>query len=502
MAIDALRDGYVRVCFDPSLNLVGDQGRLVLEGQFDTGAASAVTADVLTKVTSEADIDDNFGAGTVLATALKTAISCCGNNGVEIFALPRADAGGSTAAVYTATFTGPATSDGRVDIFWGDAQWNISVEVNTGDTADAIAAAVQAAVPSDFPYTATVATNVVTLTAKNAGTVGNYLNAEYNWHGRNGYAPAGVTVTFAQATVGAGNPAVPDYSTIFGECCVTAVALLSDDTTWQAGLAAYLDDAWSCDKPQCFGHGYVYNSGTLGTILATDTNSATLSRMAHDSADPNFPWLKVAAYASKSACQTVDNPEISIQGPTFGILDCVSAPESCASPWTFTEQEQLRDSGFVVTVPVSGGEGSLTSAMITNDITNNRFDDEGRENLTFQSAASRRLATATVVAMAEELQQFNGLGYFTQNTSVRQGTAGTNKAAIRGRMRAWAKSQVGILFSEFDNINEDLVVLDDFETAPRCQGIPGKLALNLIYRPPVRMRQISVNAAPRLLDNC
>lgn len=34
MAIDALRDGFVRLCFDPSLNVAGTRCRVVLEGQY------------------------------------------------------------------------------------------------------------------------------------------------------------------------------------------------------------------------------------------------------------------------------------------------------------------------------------------------------------------------------------------------------------------------------------------------------------------------------------
>lgn len=498
MAIDSLRDGFVRLCFDPSLNQLGESCRMVLEGQH-TGTA---TADALVKVTSAREIDTNFGEGSVLAESLKKAISCCGNDAVEIFALPRADAAGAVAAQYTATVTGPATSAGRVDIYWGDADWNISVKVSSGDTATAIATAIVAAMPAGFPYTAVAAAGVVTLTARNGGTVGNFLNAEFNWHGRNNYAPEGVGITFSQTVVGATDPVAPDYASIFGECCVCCYALLSGNSTWQDGLKDYLDDAWSCEKPQCFGHGYTYNSGSLGEILANDTNSATLSRVAHCSTDPNFPWLKIAAYASQSCCLTVDNPEISIQGPNFGILSCVSHPESCKQCFSFDEREQLQEGGFVVTVLVAGGEGSLTSPMIVNDITNNRYDDKGRENLTFQSVSSRRLATETAVQIADQLQQFNGLGYFTAGTNIKEGTRGSNSKMILGIMRAWAKSQIGVLFSEFENLDADLTITDDFTVSPRCQRVPGKLYMNLTYRQPVRIRNVVVNAAPKLLSNC
>lgn len=501
MAIDSLRDGFVRLCFDPSLNVLGDQCRMVLEGQYLTTDTQPATADTLVKVTSVRDIDAMFGTGSVLSESLKKAISCCTNDAVEIFALPRADPAGAVQAVYTMTITGTATSDGRIDIYWGDAKWNISRRVQTGDTPTAIAADIVANMPVDFPYTATATAGAITLTARNGGTVGNFLNPQVNWHGRNNYMPEGVSVATVQTTPGTGDLTALNYASVFGECCVCCWAALGEGDAFQEGVVAKLEADWACDKPQCFGHAYTYNSGSLGQILATDTNSAVLSRMAHCTTDPNFPWLKVAAYTAVSCCLTVDNPEISIQGQ-FGVLSCISAPETCSACFTFDEQEQLRESGFVVTVPVAGGQGALTSPVVTNDITNNRYDAEGRENLTFRDVSSRRLAAKTADEFAKHLQQFNGLGLYTKRTDIKAGVLGTNPRLMLGSIRAWAKDNVGVLFSEFDDIDRDITVRTDFEVAPACRGIPGKLYVDMVYRPPVRVGEIVVNLKPKLLDNC
>jgi phage tail sheath gpL-like len=502
MAIDALRDGYVRLCFDPSLNVAGTRCRVVLEGQYVPAAEDPVAADQLIKVVSLRDVDTQFGVGSVMAEALKTAFECCGNGAVEIFALPRADAAAAVKAAYTVTFTGPATKDGRVEIYMGDGRYNVDFRVEAGDTATQIAAEFIANIPVGFPYTAAAAAGVVTLTAVNGGTVGNYLNPIYNWRGLNNYAPEGVAVAFAQTVVGATDPVALDLSAVLGECCVCAYAALYGNDNWQQGVIDYLESAWDCTKPQCFGHGYTYNAGTLGEILAQDTNSGVLSRMAHCDDDPNFPWLKVAAYALKSACETVDNPEISVQGPQFGVLQCVTSPASCSQCFTFDEQEQLRQSGFVVTVPFGGGQGYLTSPMVTNDITNQRYDAEGRENYTFQAVSSRRLAARTAELFANELQRFNGLGFYTKNTTLRPGVRGTNPRLMQGALRNWLKSQVGILFSEFDDLDKDFTLQTDFQVAPKCLGKPGKVHINLVYRPPVRLTNVVVNMQPKLLDNC
>ena len=224
--------------------------------------------------------------------------------------------------------------------------------------------------------------------------------------------------------------------------------------------------------------------------------------MAQCCEDPILGYLKVAAYAAKSCCLTVDNPELSIQGPTYGTLECVNQPESCTQCFSFDEQNQLRDNGFVVTVPAAGGTGAMTSPIVTNDITNNRYDANGRENATFRDVNSRRLAAQTADELAKQLQTYNGLGLYTKNTNIRPGVFGTNPRLILGSLRAWAKENVGILFSEFENLDEDLTVQTDFEVAPKCQGRPDKLHVNLIYRPPVRVGQIQVNMVPMLLDNC
>jgi phage tail sheath gpL-like len=503
MSIDSLRDGFVRLCFDPSLNAYSGKCRILLEGQYvETDDGGNVVPDVPMKVTSLRQVDLQFGEGSVLAESLKVAFSCCANGANEIWVIPREDADAAVQSKYTLTLTGAPTADGRFDIYWGDSRYNISVLITAGMSVTQAAAAIVAATPPGFPYTAAAVAGVITYTAINGGTVGNFLNPEVNWHGRLDYYPPGLIYAWAHTVVGSVDPTPLDLITILGECCYCCAAVLSESPVLQAAMIAYLNDAWSCAKPQCFGQGYTYNAGSLGTILARDTNDAVISRLAHCPTDPIFPWLKVAAYAAKSCCSTVDNPEISVQGPVYGVLTCLAAPESCSECFTYDEQMQLKDRGFVYTTPLNGGQGALTSPVIANDITNNRYDAEGRFNSTFRDVSSRRLAAATAVALATQLQTYNGLGLFTRNTDIRPGVKGTNPRLMLGGIRAWAKTQVGVIFSEFDDIDADITLQTDFELAPKCQGVPDKLFLNMVYRPPVRVGQIVSNLQPKLLDNC
>jgi hypothetical protein len=514
MSIDSLRSGAIRICFDPSLNEYPNKCRILVEGQMlDTGSAES---GELIKIPSLRDTDDLFGEGSIIAEGLRTAFGCCPQQAMEFYALPHkdADVGAVAKAVYTVEFsvTAPdtaATSDGRVDFFMVDSKYNTSMRVTEGMTPTEIAAAqvLEWNGTPGFPFVASSTAGTVTLTAKNAGSVGNCASPIFNWHHRRDYAPQGIDVEIIQTTpgtnAGAGGFTPPDYAAILGECCYCCIAMLYDNNDWQDAMIAYIKDAWSCEKPQCFGHGYTYNSGTLGQIMSSDTNSPEVSRIAQCCDDPITGWQKVAAYASQSCCSTVDNPETSIQGPNFGVLSCLHQPESCFQCFTFDEQQLLEATGFVVTVPVQGGTGSMTSPMIVNDVTNNRYDVEtGRLNATWWNVNSRRLAAATADTAAIELGKVVGLGLFTKNTSIPSGIRGTNPKLILGQFRAWAKSQVGILFSEFENIDQDIKLQTDFERAPKCQGIPGKLWIDFTYRPPVRISGIIINAKPALLSNC
>jgi phage tail sheath gpL-like len=509
MSIDSLRSGAIRICFDPSLNVYPTKCRILIEGQMlDTGTAED---GVLIKIPSLRDMDTLFGDGSVIAEGLRTAFSCCPNQAMEFYALPHKDAsvGAATKAVYTLEFQNNAATHGRVDVYIGDGRWNTSVRITAGSTPEEIASFVAAALENEagFPFNITLgtpSTATITLTAKNAGTVGNCVSIIYNWHQRRDYAPKDVEMVVTQTVVGTNTrPFVfPDYQAILGECCYCCIGMLYDNPEWQDAMIAYIESAWDCAKPQCFGHGYCYNSGTLGEILSCDTNSPEVSRLAQCCDDPSIGWLKVAAYAAQSCCSAVDNPEMSIQGPQFGVLNCLRQPESCFQCFTFEEQQLLEATGFVVTVPLQGGTGHLTAPMIVNDVTNNRYDSDGRLNATWWNVNARRLAMVTADSMAIMLGTIVGLGLFTKNTTIPVGIRGTNPKLILGQLRAWAKDHIGVLFSEFEDIDRDITLMTDFEVAPKCQGVCGKLWVNFIYRPPCRISNILVNAQPSMLSNC
>lgn len=136
--------------------------------------AGTVGALVPTQVFSDAQAADYFGNGSLAHLMCRAAITA--NRYLDLTVVALDDAGTAVAASGTITVTGPATTSGTLVIFIGSRR--IELGVASGDTATAIAAALVAEMGKypDLPVTAVAALGVVTLTAKNKGTVANQID--------------------------------------------------------------------------------------------------------------------------------------------------------------------------------------------------------------------------------------------------------------------------------------------------------------------------------------
>lgn len=191
----------------------------------------------------------------------------------EVYLANVADAG--TAEVRTITFGAPPASGGQGIL--QIAGERVSVQIEAGDTAAIVAASVAAAINGFFnaitkkslPFTATVATNVVTITARHKGIYATGLDL---------FLPISESVnaftgvlTFATTVAGAG---LPDISTI--------LAAMGDDP-FEIMISAFGDDAnrtlldsflnttsgrWSYAQ-QLYGHGFYPKTGTVSELTAS-----------------------------------------------------------------------------------------------------------------------------------------------------------------------------------------------------------------------------------------
>lgn len=505
MANSVFLDRFGAFCITDDANAFQDGCPVVIEAQYIPNPllATAVVPDKPIRITAERFVDQLFTAGSVLANMLHVLFCSCPRK-LDVTVIPREDAAGAVKAVYELPLTGTATTNGKFELYAGEGRWNIAVNVVAGDTAATVAAAVVAAYAAlpGFPYVVTAVGGTLVFTAKNGGTVGNYLTTTYNWRGWLDYAPAGIVVgALTRTTAGSVDPAPLDYASVLGTCCFSCYGLGIGDATLQENLRKYIDSRWDCERPQCFGHGYTFNSGTLGQVLATWDNQATLSSLAVGTNPLALPYMFVANQVALRCCQC-ERPELSMQGPDNGLLSCVKVPATCTTEWSEDEMDALIEKGFNVMVPVQGGRGGMTSLYVVNDTTRYIYDDQGRENYTWRDTNSRYLDADFARKWGQWVRKYNGYAIATRNTKLKIGTKATTISLIKADLIDALKREVGVTISEFDDVNKDVDVLTDEAVNGVCYGRPGVVHVRIRYQRLNRLVKFIGSAEPKMFDNC
>ena len=264
----------------------------LLIGQM-TSAGSA-TANTPVKFASESKAISLFGRGSMLHLMAKAFLK---NNPVtELWALPLADQGGSTAASGTLTLTGPATASGTISLYV--AGQLVEVGVSSGDSANTIAAAINSAVNAalDLPVTSAVSTNVVTLTAKNKGTLGNGIDLRLNYSDGDA-TPTGVSVAIVAMASGATDPSMTTPIANMGETQYNVIAYPYTASTPLNALESEMEDRWGSVR-HIDGHIFVSKDdtyGNLGTYGAGRNSKQTTAHGIYKSPSPSFQWAAALA---------------------------------------------------------------------------------------------------------------------------------------------------------------------------------------------------------------
>lgn len=150
-------------------SLPQNRQKLLLIGQ--KTSTGTVLEKVLKEVASDAQASDFFGPGSQLHLMAKAALTS--NPYVALYAIALDDASAGVAATGTVTISGAATASGVLTLWIGNQK--VEIAITSAQAANDIATALNAAISAktSLPVTSTVATAVVTITAKNDGTQGN-----------------------------------------------------------------------------------------------------------------------------------------------------------------------------------------------------------------------------------------------------------------------------------------------------------------------------------------
>lgn len=243
----------------------------------------------VTQIFSDAEADSLFGQGSQIALMAKAFRKNAKE--MELYCLALQDADDASAATGTITVEcGGETDTQKVSnesspLYLTIAGKAVTATVLAGDNAKEIAQSIKGKVDSiaDLPVTATVAENVVTLTAKNKGAAGNKISVIVNFNAGE-RSPANVSVTLPETGTLAGgqNDAVCSETSVGAKIAgvwYNGIVLgIPDDTS--NGNVSYLqgvlEDRWSATVQQT---GVVFYAATGKLTDVTTSGNARNSQV-------------------------------------------------------------------------------------------------------------------------------------------------------------------------------------------------------------------------------
>lgn len=316
-------------------------------------AAGTVAEATPTPVYSAEEAATYAGRGAAAHLMVKAAIKA--NRYVNLILCLLDDAAAGAAAVKTVTITGPATTPGEFILKIGNQR--IAIAVATDDVQNDIASALndELAKYPDMLYTAAVADNVITLTCRHAGTVGNQVDVNTE------ITASGVSAVVATTTEGSTDPDIQDaLDAVVGETYELICTHLNDATSAEA-LKDHLDDV-SNGMEMRAGRGVLGFDGTLAdaVTLADGLNAGRMAvafcRGTHS------PAYEIAAgCASMESGPKYEDPAVPRKNM---VVDGLHAPE-ISQRFSDTEIHSMLYSGVTPLTVNSSGEVQILRFIST-----------------------------------------------------------------------------------------------------------------------------------------
>jgi len=263
---------------------------LIIGQRRSTGTA---VANTLAKVSSVDQVATLAGRGSMLH---RQALAYFANNAfTETWIGVLDDQAAGVAATGTFTITGTATAAGTLSLYVGGVY--VPVGVASGDAQNAIATNIAAAINAlaDLPVTASAATNVVTITHRHKGAVGNEVDLRVNY--QDGQAlPAGVTVAVVAMASGATNPVLTTLIAALGDTWFHIWAHPYTDATSLTAIETELNSRFGPMR-QIDGVAITSAAGTQATLgtLGLGRNNSHSCIVAQPGKNPITPPSEFAA---------------------------------------------------------------------------------------------------------------------------------------------------------------------------------------------------------------
>jgi phage tail sheath gpL-like len=223
----------------------------------------------------------------------------------ELWVFPVADDAAGTAATKTVTITGTATGAGTLALYIGGTL--VPVLVAVGDTPTVQAGNIVAAVNANtrLPFTAANSAGVVTLTARNKGTLANSIDVRMNLAGRRQgeVLPAGVSVAIAAGTTGATDPALTGLAAALGDEEFEVIVAPYTATAQINALRDMMNDTsgrWAWSR-QLYGHVFAAMKDSSANLLTFGAarNDQHMTVVGYEAENPTSQSEMAAAFAGQ-----------------------------------------------------------------------------------------------------------------------------------------------------------------------------------------------------------
>ena len=224
-------------------------------------------------VFSENDLVLYGGTGSIAHLSGKAIFDA--NPNVQMDLVPLDD-GAGTDSTGTITITGiDATTAGTIETWVGNVRVESSVAV--GDSTDTVASSIQTAISAiehTMPVTSAVADNVISLYARNYGTLGNNIPVSSKM-----FANSDSTATIVQPTGGATDPSIATALTNIYPGDYDIIVNTLNNSTALGLLSTHLTDRASPteDRPAIGVFGYTEVQATIETLCGTTLNAGRMS---------------------------------------------------------------------------------------------------------------------------------------------------------------------------------------------------------------------------------
>lgn len=335
-----------------------DSQALVIGQRLATGTAAANSPVFVSNV---GQANALFGQGSMLARMVDAFRQ--NDTITTLYALPLDDNG--TAASGTITIAGTPTLAGTLNVYI--AGQRVQSVVTAASTPTSIAADIETTINGnlDMPVTAAAAAGVLTLTARNAGELGNNITVIENYRGTLGgeATPAGLTVTIVDMAGGTASPDLTDGLAGLADEPFDIIAMPYTDQTSLDDMGTFLSDAsgrWS-PLEKLYGHAITARVGTVTDLntFGNTRNDQHVTVMGYIGS-PTPPWETAAMFAGQAIKSLSIDPARPLQTlPLLGFL-----PPPVSSRFSVTEKNTLLNNG-ISTIRYSVGQAQIERAITT-----------------------------------------------------------------------------------------------------------------------------------------